>query len=161
MDHRKYRIGNKHVSAVLTKPADGYRLLGPVKSLVHILNGSVVKPGEFLYQRGRPAFLLAHHHLNSDSTVFAALELNAEVTIREILTTINPVTQMKGNPVDGPAIKVRVCQDLVSSSEVLGLKVPELVYYMAYPATTNHKINGLRVSHVALLNGVYRVEVGS
>lgn len=157
----KVRIGNLAVSAVLTKPADGYRLLGPVKTLIHVMDGSRVKAGQFLYLKGKPTYLLADHHSNAISNVFAGLEVNSEVTANEVITSTNPVTGMKSNPVDGPPIKIMVCQDLVSSSEVLGLKVPEFVYYTAVPLTTRHKIDGQRVQHVARLNGIYRIEVGS
>lgn len=157
---RNYRIGNRSVHATITKPRDRIQSLRPAKHLIHVEHRYVVQAGDILYDNQRPRFLLANHHLNDVSRVFAGLELNAEIEIQATKSRNNAVSRMNdGREPDGPPKRVWACEDVITAAEVVGLKNPETIYYTNEILSTQHLVNGQRVRNVTRVAGIYRIEV--
>lgn len=155
----EYRINGKRVVATITQPNKSLRLLGPVNTLVHLPLRLKVVDGSVLYEKDEPRYLIAHHHKTLLSLVCAAIEITTEVELTESTTTTNPVTKMQESRVVGLPRKVFASEHLVTAAEVVGLKLPETIYFLGEEVTPNHFINGRRVRFVSKVTGLYRVEV--
>lgn len=160
MFDQTYRAGNKQITVTPTKPGEGMRLISPVRTMLHIPKRFRVKAGTVLFQNGKPVYLLSQHHSNNITDVFGALEVNEMVKVSHTVTDVHPVTQMKKDRTVVGEDLYPACKDVVSNSEVVGLKDVQVIYYLAKPVTTTNLINGKRVQSCIAMSGLYRVEVG-
>lgn len=155
-----YRIGNKRITATVTQPKNiSGGFLTPVSALIHIPFTHRVLSGDILAEGQKAQYILSFHHKTPLCNVYTGIEVNTQVDLTLSTVTINPVTKMKESRVQGIARKIYACQQLVTASEVWGLKVPETIFYLPIKVTTDHFINGKRVRDVSPVGGVYRVEV--
>lgn len=154
-----YRIGNKRITATVTKPSASTFLM-PVKALIHIPKNYRVISGDILADSSKALFILSFHHDTPICSVFTGIEVNTKVEVKDSSIATNSVTKMSEKRVFSSPRMIYACEQLVTAAEVVGLKTPETIYYLPIKVTTDHFINNVRVRHVSRVSGIYRVEVG-